>query len=84
MLTGARRWPALRCLVRQPAPVAARQSLAGAWQQWRLQSPAAPSRFVCRADEIRAPVTSSLGDSGDKPLTEEGNEAVAIKFDGWR
>jgi len=46
--------------------------------------PAAPCRFACRADETRAPVpSSSLRDRGDKPVTEEGDAAVAIKLDGW-
>jgi hypothetical protein len=46
--------------------------------------PAAPCRFACRADEIHAPVpSSSLRDRGDKPVTEEGDAAVAIKLVGW-
>jgi hypothetical protein len=36
-----------------------------------------------RADEIRAPVTSSLLAARDKPVIEEVTPAVAIDFDGW-
>jgi hypothetical protein len=45
-------------------------------------SRAAPCRFACWADEIRDARNVITADRGDESATEEGDAAVATKFDG--